>query len=825
MLCETWLSCDVPDSVVSIPNYNLFRRDRDCHGGGLIVYAAIDLKVEVISCISVPCLQSCQSEIFSFVIPSLSCLVIAMYHPFWNNKTMHDEAIQCVTEIIDYCLTTLLDPLKARIVLCGDFNDLRLCSDEISRVTGLKQIVNFPTRGKNSLDLIFTNFSHAHPPSCLAPIGKSDHACILWSPCCVSRMSVKKQVRKISKSSLTSFYRYVNSIDWLSFVRDISDLDDAFSTFVCTLRSVFDHFFPWRIVRVRPNDKPWVRASLKLLINDRDRAFANGQTARYLRLRLEVISHIRELKARYFADIATTKNQRKIWQAIRSFSGQGSSSTASMMPSPEEFSEYFSSVFQQDDTVQDIGTSNVTFTEAFSIFEVHRLLSSLKRKSCGPDGLPHWVFRNSATSLSPAVAFLFNRSINESRFPMCLKKAIVCPIPKISRAVNVSDFRPVSLLPILSKIFEKLVSKHFILPFIRKKLTTLQFAYVAGPGSGTCCSLTLLNDRILNFLDTPGAVRVLTVDFSKAFDKILHSSIVTSAVNFRLPVNVILWLKSFLSDRFQCVRVGGTFSSWSAISSGVPQGSVLGPLLFCMVVDSFSCVSPNSMCTKYADDVTIVHFVRQSSEDNLQLEWDNVTNWSATHSLPVNRSKCSVMDIVTKKRLTLSCVIDPEGNTLKSVTNVTILGVVFSSDMKWNLYFDNIVKKASKRMYLFYNLIRAGCPSSLLLQAYLAYVRSVLLYCFPVFCNAPDYLMKRLTKIEKRIVRFTCVAPREKLLVAADAMCARLFTAVESNKAHPLRQMFCERVRTARNCLSLRPPLTRTKRYGNSFIKFARPST
>ncbi|MEL7308580.1 MAG: reverse transcriptase family protein, partial [Pseudomonadota bacterium] len=566
-----------------------------------------------------------------------SVLVIALYLPFWNNKNIHDDAIQCVTEVIDYCLTALLDPQRARIVVCGDFNDLRLYSDEISRVTNLTQIVNFPTRVNNTLDLIFTNFSQSHPPSCLAPIGKSDHVCVFWCPSRNCSKVVKQRVRKFSKSSIISFHNFVDNVDWLSYVHDISNLDFAFSTLLCTLRYIFDMFFPLKTVRMRPDDKPWVRPSLKLLINARDRAFFKQQSSKYRRLRREVIAHIKDLKEQYFAQIARTKDPRKMWKSVRSFSGQASFS--SPLPSPEQFSDYFSSVFQHEQPVNefpDILGSNVS--DVFSVSEVFSLLSSLKRKSCGPDGLPYWVFRNSASSFSPVLTFLFNRSVCEAYVPLCLKKAYVTPVPKVPRAANVSDFRPISLLPIVSKVFEKLVSKHFILPCIRDRLTS-QFAYIPGPGSGTCCSLTYIYDRMLKFLDTSGAVRVLSIDFSKAFDKILHSSIVTSAQKFCLPPNIINWIKSFLSNRFQCVRVKGVFSSWSLIRSGVPQGSVLGPILFCMVVDSLSSVSPNSLCVKYADDITILHFVRCVSDDHLQSELDNVCDWSRVNKLCLNESK------------------------------------------------------------------------------------------------------------------------------------------------------------------------------------------
>ena len=796
VLCETWLSDDIPDSSVSIPNYNVFRRDRDSHGGGVAIFVVNTLKVDIIDEVQVPCLRSCNSEILSCVIPSRSFLLISIYHPFWNNMSRNDEAVQCIAAIIDYCLTRILDPLRARIVLCGDFNDLRLCSDDISRLTNLKQVVNFPTRAQNALDLIFTNVCLDYLPSRLSPIANSDHVCVLWSPTTNVRHPQKKLIRKYSKSSIISFHNYIDSINWLAFVRCIDNLDDAFSVFLRYLFGVFDFFFPMRTIRVRASDKPWLNSSVKLLINARDRAFSKGKTSKYIRLRHQVINCIKQQKMRYFTDATLSKNQRKVWKTIRSLSGQSDAPNPSL-PTAQQFCDYFSSVFQHQEPLENLVADavNVTFHETFSPFEIQRSLASLKRKSCGPDNLPYWVFRDSSFSLTLAITFLFNRSISESHFPSCLKVAYVCPIPKVPRASVVSDFRPISLLPILSKVFERLVSKHFIVPYIRDKLRSSQFAYVAGPGSGTCCSLTLMYDRILHFLDAPGAVRVLSIDFSKAFDKILHRNIINSAVAFSLPSRFINWLQSYLSYRFQCVRVYDIFSSWSEIRSGVPQGSVLGPLLFCMSIDKFTSVSPNSMCIKYADDVTILHFVRNSSADSLQLEWENAERWSDMHGLPLNRSKCSIMNINTKRSLSLACVTDSSGSIVNTVNSVKVLGVYLSSDLKWNFHVDSIVKRASKRFYIFYNLVRSGCPSNLLLQTYLIYVRSILLYCFPVFCNAPEYLLSKFLRIEKRISRITGVQPKEDLLTAANAMCVRLFTAIEGNREHPLRQVFCERER------------------------------
>ena len=262
--------------------------------------------------------------------------------------------------------------------------------------------------------------------------------------------------------------------------------------------------------------------------------------------------------------------------------------------------------------------------------------------------------------------------------------------------------------------------------------------------------------------------------------------------------------------------------SQSSVTSGVPQGSVLGHILFCMAVSGFSSICGNSHCVMYADDLIVLHFVRNLAEDHLQVEWDNIVAWSTTNCLPINTSKSRVLDIVTKRSLTLSPVILVDGSPLKSVSSVTILGLTFSSNLKWNLHFDNIMKKVPKRIYLIYNLVKFGCPSDLLVRAYVSYIRSVILYSFPAFCNAADYLFKRFVALERRIVRIIKATPKNNIAAAADSMCRRLFVLIEGNNSHPLRKIFLERDLTPRNPLSLKPPFARTTRFSNSFIKFAR---
>lgn len=330
--------------------------------------------------------------------------------------------------------------------------------------------------------------------------------------------------------------------------------------------------------------------------------------------------------------------------------------------------------------------------------------------------------------------------------------------------------------------------------------------------------------KILQFLDlSSGAVRVLSIDFSKAFDKLPHHNIITVCHNFFLPQESIRWVTSFLSCRRQRVCTGGQVSEWAPITSGVPQGSVIGPILFAMAIEDLSAVCNNTFVVKYADDVTLLHFVKTASDDSLQCEWDNLAQWSSIRDLPLNLSKCKVMDICTKKTLQLAPIQLSSGGVLRQVTSLRFLGVILSSNLKWNSHIDAVASKACQRLYIIRNLRRSGCPPCLMLQCYYAFIRSLLLYGFPSFCNVPQYLFNRLSRIEKRALKiiFGGNVPSSQVFLPtkANAACETLFSSVVSLRDHPLRCIFS--ARRSRQTHSNRR-LERTKRFGDSFIRFCR---
>ena len=818
---ESWLEAEVPDHSICVPSFNLFRLDRTgTRGGGILCYISQCLSARAEND-NLPPMTSCQSEFLCIFVKEFTLFLIILYHPFWNDAAADEDAISYLTQAVDFAHITYGS--HCNVSICGDFNDLRHRYDLISRLTETRPTVTFSTRGENTLDQIFTNYQVIRPPKRLPPIGNSDHATIFCPGFSKERSYEKVVTRKFTNNNVAKFKRMMYSTNWMEIISTTSSLDDSSVRFLRYLEGVYNSCFPKRIVRLRDTDPPWMKPSLKIRINDRDKAFTQGKHAKYRRLRDDVTRHIKHLKALHIREAEFACDSKKTWQTIHSISRNKRRRIPLPGVSATDFSDYFASTFSKNNATRDSDTMLSTSLTSLPnhplflrILDVERLLKKIKRKSAGPDGVPYWVLRDFASVLAPAVTVIFNRSLELGVMPACFKEAYITPVPKSSNCKLVSDYRPISLLPLLSKVLEKIVSTNWIKPYFQDTLSSSQFAYIPGSGKGATCALTLMNHRILKFLDSSsGAVRILSIDYAKAFDRLPHSAIIDSIIDLKLPRQAVIWIHSFLTNRTQSVRVAHEISESICVPSGVPQGSVLGPLLFCAVIDKLSAIFPNTDTIKYADDITLLHYVRTPNDDHLNEEWSNITTWSACVGLPINMAKCSILDIATKKDLLLRPVAG-----VPKKDSVRILGIVFSSNLSWREHIDSAVTKASKRMFVLRNLRRSGCPVQIMHLVYSCLVRSVLLYAFPAFCNIPEYLYDKIRRVERRAARIVGQPFNVDLVQSADALCNRLFDKVIRSADHSLRELFLCRQPTIRNPCVLRPPLTRTKRLKNSFIKY-----
>ena len=390
-----------------------------------------------------------------------------------------------------------------------------------------------------------------------------------------------------------------------------------------------------------------------------------------------------------------------------------------------------------DENVQNICDENLIFN----------LLRTLKTdKACGSDGLLPILLKETAEFLSKPLSYIINLSFKKGIVPAVWKLADVCPIPK-TKPVCIDQLRPISLLPIVSKICEKSIlqrySKHLLRAYDK-----CQFAY--RPLSSTTCALISLHEKILEFLDdlSVRAVRVITFDMSRAFDSIPFNLLLKCVSQLDLPDrnSFVNWLHSYLYNRQQRVKLGSTKSSLRFVTSGVPQGSIMGPLLFAIYFSSYEPCNNVVHVVKYADDLSLVLPIWKNQSDDATLAKQEVNHfelWCNMHQMSINFDKSKVLNVkFTSYPLTLI-------PRLENTHVLKILGVLFNEKLTWTDHFNFITKKASQRLYVL-RILKPVLSHDELVLVFCSIIQSVLDYCSPVFLNCGSGLNTQLLRVCKR---------------------------------------------------------------------------
>ena len=259
---------------------------------------------------------------------------------------------------------------------------------------------------------------------------------------------------------------------------------------------------------------------------------------------------------------------------------------------------------------------------------------------------------------------------------------------------------------------------------------------------------------------TGSTIRILLCDYSKAFDLIDHRFLVNKIKQLDIPNSVINWVISFLSCRLRRVKLGlDCFSEWRTVPSGVPQGIKLGPWLFLIMINDLS-ISDQCSLWKYVDDSTVFETVIKGNQSEAQLAADQINSWSKENKFQLNCDKTKELTI-TSTRSHQEANFQPihvEGKPTRTVISAKLRGVTINSKLSWNDHIENLVKKASQKLYFLVQLKRANVSSAYLVAYYRTCIRSTLDYACQVFHNElPNYLRADLERIQKRPMH--CIFP------------------------------------------------------------------
>ncbi|MEL7308264.1 MAG: reverse transcriptase family protein, partial [Pseudomonadota bacterium] len=644
-----------------------------------------------------------------------------------------------------------------KLVIAGDFNDFptRFLSENFNLVN----CVTVPTRKDAILDNVWIDdrLSSFYPVSADVgpPLQNSDHNCIFLRSLCSLPLHEDRRATLVwdfRHSNICEYLRRLSLVDFEIITKE-NTVNDMCAKFYDLLSECLSAV-PCETVYFSSRDKPWMTPILKLMIDKRWKAFRERNWSAYKHYKAKVSIEIKNAK-RIWCE-KNSKSPRGLWSVVSSLRGAQTKDTwqrlvldnGDMKTFLERLTAEFCSNYNADVDVDLLPLNDVEWDFFVTPESISLHLSHLNlRKAVGPDQIPPLLLKVGAQFLCRPLAEIFNSSISNRIFPILFKHANVCPIPKSSRP-TLRDFRPISLLPVISKIFETLILDH-----TKGKLFSCygknQHAY--RPLGSTTSALIELCEYVTESLDYKQTcvVNMFCLDLSKAFDKLHHHRLINFLSGCGFNHGFLRWLYSYLSSRTFCVKVMNTFGSTVASPSGVPQGSVLGPFLFAAFMGSIKFPFKNVKCVKYADDVTIIEALCQNEISSISLDY--CESVFREQGLFVNRSKCKQMCLRRSRVPYSSHVL----SGFSEVTSMRILGVIFSDSFKWDDQISQILKSASKRLYLIRRLKDYLCNKDLT-RVYHCIITSLFLYASPVYGHLPSSLLSKLEKFQKRAHRLIC---------------------------------------------------------------------
>ena len=393
--------------------------------------------------------------------------------------------------------------------------------------------------------------------------------------------------------------------------------------------------------------------------------------------------------------------------------------------------------------------------------EVYDLIQSLdSTKSTGHDGISVKILKGAGKAIVPSLTLLINLCLKEKVFPDEWKKANVLPLHKKDSKSSCSNYRPASILPVVSKILERIVSKNVYNFFHENNLLTVHQSGFRQNDS-TINQLAYLYHSFCKALDMKKDIRIVYCDITKAFDRVWHEGIIYKLKNLGIVGNLLTFFENYLSNRKQRVVINGQCSEWGHVKSGVPQGSVLGPLLFLVYINDLV-KSVNCGVKLFADDTVLYEIVtdQETSARVLNENLRQIELWASQWLVKFNPDKTKLMNVSLKRNQTFeNFPIYFSGSQLQVVTSHRHLGLEIRNDLKWSNHIDSLVNGISKLCDVMYKL-KYKLDRETLQTLYFTYVRPKLEYASIIWDDCTEMAKDKLEHLQLMFARIVTGAKR-----------------------------------------------------------------
>jgi hypothetical protein len=397
--------------------------------------------------------------------------------------------------------------------------------------------------------------------------------------------------------------------------------------------------------------------------------------------------------------------------------------------------------------------------------ELKDIIRNLKNKrSCGFDNVTVALVKRCTDIFAYLLEHIINCSFRTGVFPKSLKKSIVIPIPKKSNSIKIDNLRPISLLSVFSKIFEK-VMKARLLSYLNNSNFFSENQYGFLEGKSTEQALSAFVETVYSKLNEGNKCTAVFVDFRKAFDLVDHECLLTKMENIGVRGNALNWFRQFLTDREQIVKCRGCLSKSEIIKKGVPQGSVLSATLFLIFINDLLEVQIEGRVTAFADDVAFLFWNkdRQKLCNSINKTLSFLNIWCMENKMCVNVSKTKVLNFKMNRHFfeednfkyhSLTCCRTPNCNcqTIENVGSFKYLGVIIDRELSWKVHIEELTKglKGSIRKFYF---LRNVCDQNLLRILYFALINSKLQYGIHCWGGTFKNFITKIRTVQNHYIR------------------------------------------------------------------------
>lgn len=774
---ESWLHEHILDATVNIPGYRLLRGDRrsSMRGGGVAVYVRDHLLISGIDQVCDP-QGSFESITFHIGYDRVGISLCVVY----RSPSMITDC-----NLLKSVLRSI--SISSHFLLLGDFNlprsDWRqtifddgtvvereishFLADELLLVQHIQEPTRFSSHNNDTiLDLVFSKrLEDIARVDYLPPIGNSDH-CVLSLQVTpnfkfrhFTAPIVKRVWSKVLDEQILSFcQRHPLS---LTNTKEVS-----LKVIGDYLLGISDVFAPKRIISPNTKYPVWFDKDLRLMLRVRNRLWKLSRSLpyyaniyRYLR---NVCTRMKTLKRDKFESTIikeVNRNPKLFWSYARQNGTLNSAikhvhSECGLVTNETDIAETFASSFSLstlphcDSHMIWYGCSIPPRNESrpICVTEIQDYLNNIRPFSAaGPDDISPYLLKALSSYLAPFLTIIFDKSLATGSVPEDWKTATVVPIPKKIFASSCGDYRPISLTSSLCKVLERAISTR-----VYDHLVSLGILSSAQHGfrHSRSCLTNLLTARETwtQSLSFGSSLDIIFIDFSKAFDRVPHDGMIRLLAHYGVSSMLCNWIRDFLDGRSFQVRVGNSMSSTRLVKSGVPQGTVLGPLLFIIFLNDLL-LRINSPCLAFADDVKVwCDSISDPDGRHLQHDLQTIYDWSSATGMTINVDKCVHMKLGKCKsdhEFYLGCY------KLHNISVHRDLGIILNNDLKTRPNTDYIYGKAMKALYCIKNTFSKLHPK-LFKHLYCALVRPHVEYCIASTFPSTKAEMKKTESILRR---------------------------------------------------------------------------